>query len=85
MFYETLALEWLMDPQGAIKLLRASYWHLLDFPIHFQLQKVEACLAGWLLKMMWSDRNVLIPVEKVNRNYRRVKEWRVTLGVLIST
>ena len=50
MFYETLALGWFIYPQGAIKLLRASYRHLLDFPLHFQLQKVEVELKGWLLK-----------------------------------
>ena len=79
MFYKTLALEWFMAPQGAIKLLRASYWYFLDSPLHFQLQKVEVELIGWLLKAMRLGKTVLSLIEKVNKNYRlpfeRVYGW----------
>jgi len=44
-FYKILVLEWFMGPQGGKNLSEASYWHLLDFPFHFQLQKVEVVLS----------------------------------------
>jgi hypothetical protein len=44
-FYETSVLEWFRGPQGGKNLSEASYRPLLDFPFHFQLQKVEVVLS----------------------------------------
>jgi len=51
-FYEILVLEGFRDLQRGKNLSEASYRHLLDYSFHFQLQKVEVRLRGWLLKMM---------------------------------
>jgi hypothetical protein len=59
-----------MGLQGGKNLSEASYRHLLDFPFQFQLQKVEVRLRGWLLITIRFDKNVLILIEKVNKNYR---------------
>jgi hypothetical protein len=56
--------------QGGRNPSEASYRHLLDFPFHFQLQKVEVRLRGWLLKTMRLDKKLLILIEKVKKNYR---------------
>ncbi len=52
-----------------------SYWHLLDSPSHFQLQKVEVELIGWLFKPMRFDKKVLSLIEKVNKNYSRIIDY----------
>jgi len=65
-FYKPLALEWFVDPQEGKDPLEASYRHLLDPPFHFQLQKVEVELIGWLLKKLEFDKKVPIVIEKVN-------------------
>jgi hypothetical protein len=58
-------------PQGGIKnSSEVSYGHLLDSPLHSQLQKVEVELIGWLSKPMRFDKKVLSLIEKVNKNYR---------------
>jgi hypothetical protein len=53
----------------------------LDFSFHFQLQKVEVRLRGWILETRGFDKNVLILIEKVNKNYslllKRVYEGRI--------
>jgi hypothetical protein len=52
-FYNALALEWLVDPQGGKDPSEASYRHLLDFPFHDPLQKVKVVLVFglWLGKV----------------------------------
>jgi hypothetical protein len=65
-FYETSVLEWFMGPRGDKSLSEAPYQHLLDFPFHLLLQKVEVELIGWLLKTLGFDKKVPIVIEKVN-------------------
>jgi len=38
-------------------------------PLHFQLQKAEVELTGWLFKPTRFDKTVLSLIEKVNKNY----------------
>ena len=55
--------------QGGKNLSEASHRHLLDFPFHFQLQKVKVRLGGWF-DTVWFDGILLILNGNVNKNYR---------------